>query len=529
MGAGSHEHDVARADRGVPGLLLARGLSLTVLSMAMAGLAWLSDDSLITLRTVLNLNHGWGPGFNATESIQAYTSPLWFLAWLGAGALTDEWVLSVVVLGLACSIAAAAVLLWHARTAVAVILASGALLLSNAFMEYTTSGLENPLGYLFAALALALTAGSPATPPDTRRDALLGAAFAGVVLTRLDLGLLIAPVLLLVMWQRRRTPRPLAALATGFLAPVVLWFMWSWFTYNTLLPNTFLAKRNVDIPAQELMRQGLGYLYFSGVHDLATPVIITAAVVASLVWGTLVTRAWAVGLVVYVGYVVTVGGDFMAGRFLAVPAFVSVFLLVVNHAELRPVEVDSRSIRRKPRLAPAIALLAVGACIVSLDLAGSPAVAIAQPVASRWSWVDHAGVADERGHYVEEGRGLAALLVGPDQGSPLWAVQSAAASWPTNEGPRLAVPDRVEVTCGYLGLLGVMSSPRVHWIDQCALADGFLASRPFTIGDTQWRIGHFKRDIPEGYLEAVATDDPRAVVDVRLSAQLRQLWAAIRQ
>ena len=41
--------------------------------------AWISDDAAITLRTVLNFTHGFGPTFNIIERVQAYTHPLWFL------------------------------------------------------------------------------------------------------------------------------------------------------------------------------------------------------------------------------------------------------------------------------------------------------------------------------------------------------------------------------------------------------------------------------------------------------------------
>src|SRR5215510_6075738 len=39
--------------------------------------AWLSDDALITLRTVLNVTHGFGLRFNIDERVQTYTHPLW--------------------------------------------------------------------------------------------------------------------------------------------------------------------------------------------------------------------------------------------------------------------------------------------------------------------------------------------------------------------------------------------------------------------------------------------------------------------
>ena len=45
--------------------------------------AWLSDDALITFRTVLNFTHGYGLTFNVAERVQAYTHPLWMLMLTG--------------------------------------------------------------------------------------------------------------------------------------------------------------------------------------------------------------------------------------------------------------------------------------------------------------------------------------------------------------------------------------------------------------------------------------------------------------
>ena len=65
--------------RGPVGLLLCL-IFLAVLLRT----AWLSDDALITLRTVLNVTHGYGLTFNIAERVQTYTHPLWMLMLTGA-------------------------------------------------------------------------------------------------------------------------------------------------------------------------------------------------------------------------------------------------------------------------------------------------------------------------------------------------------------------------------------------------------------------------------------------------------------
>src|SRR5215471_15510017 len=51
-------------------------LTLTFLAVLIRT-AWLSDDALITLRTVLNVTHGFGLRFNIDERVQTFTHPLW--------------------------------------------------------------------------------------------------------------------------------------------------------------------------------------------------------------------------------------------------------------------------------------------------------------------------------------------------------------------------------------------------------------------------------------------------------------------
>ena len=55
---------------------LASLLTLTFLAMLIRT-AWLSDDALITLRSVLNVTHGFGLRFNIDERVQTYTHPRW--------------------------------------------------------------------------------------------------------------------------------------------------------------------------------------------------------------------------------------------------------------------------------------------------------------------------------------------------------------------------------------------------------------------------------------------------------------------
>jgi arabinofuranosyltransferase len=517
-------------------LLSARILAVVLFAYLLLRTAWLSDDALITLRSALNITHGWGPGFNATESVQAYTHPLWFLMWATAGSLTGEWVLTVFVLSLALSLGAIAIVLWQARGLTAVIVATAALALSNAFIEYTSSGLENPLAFLLLGVTVVLSLRSMGSTSSWWHHLLLGLTVAAVVLTRLDLLLVVLPMLLLVAWSLRRNLRGVGALAAGVVVPLVVWFTWSFTTYGSLLPNTFDAKRNLQIPQLELVVQGLRYLWVSVDKDPVTGVVIAAGVLIVALWGTLLQRAWLLGVLLYLAYVVWIGGDFMVGRFLAVPVYLLVLVGVLVPIPAR----GERAVSARRAVEAGIAVVAV---VVLLFVAQRPPVSVANPNGPRWDFNAAAGIADERGFYIVLSRGLEQWLLSLGQGMaptvyqpatdintalPLRDVRAAANEWPVNEGQRLVTPDEVGLGCGQLGGKGIFGGPRIHWIDTCGLTDRFLAQSPYASSQFRWRIGHFDRPAPDGYEAAVAQADPSMVVDPDEAARLAELWSTIR-
>src|SRR5512140_3383387 len=114
--------------------------------------AWISDDAAITMRVVLHFAHGWGPNYNIAERVQAYTHPLWFLLIaLANGALGNVF---AATFALSFLLAIAAFLLAAKTSQSTGWAAIGGLVLigSKAFVDYSTSGLENPLAYVLLAL-----------------------------------------------------------------------------------------------------------------------------------------------------------------------------------------------------------------------------------------------------------------------------------------------------------------------------------------------------------------------------------------
>ena len=491
--------------------------------------AWISDDALITLRTALNLANGWGPGFNATENVQAFTHPLWFLLWLGIGMATNQWLIGVFALSIAMTSAAIYLLLWCALSWFRITLIATLVVLSNSFFDFTTSGLENPLAYLTIAVLFLLTTNLSRWRGvlHGRQAALTGLLISAVALTRLDLLVLLLPVLVYLAWSNRRDVRALATVVAFSLAPLIVWFTWSYLTYSSLLPNTYLAKTNSLIPQSELLLNGIRYLWVSFSQDPISLLAIMASLVMVSVFGTPIQRAWGLGSGFYLLYAVWIGGDFMAGRFLAVPILVSLLLLATIKIAYTKVSVDASMPATQMVLAISLALLlGLGA-----QWMGVKPTSLANPQIPRWDLRDWAGVADERGEYVQRGSTLADFLIlggDFDRGETYRRANHLISVWPSYQS-RQAMPSDVVVTCGPLGIQGIQAGPAVHIIDECALADRFLAEQVYVPSyRLGWRPGHLDRDIPAGYVEAVANNDPSFLVDPNERQRLTELWERIR-
>jgi arabinofuranosyltransferase len=89
--------------------------------------------------------------FNLGERVQAYTHPLWFLVLSLFLAVSNSIYLAVFLASLALSLATAAMVIGRISTSLlSGVFAMLALLCSKAFIDYSTSGLENPLSHLSA-------------------------------------------------------------------------------------------------------------------------------------------------------------------------------------------------------------------------------------------------------------------------------------------------------------------------------------------------------------------------------------------
>lgn len=469
-------------DRAVPVLL---ALSIAYFAFQVVRTIWVSDDAFITLRTVDNLVHGFGLRWNVAERVQTFTHPLWLAVVTPVYALVRDPYYAVTLVSLATTFVAIFVLVFrsgvprvHATVAVL------ALALSKAFVDYSTSGLENPLTHLLVLLlALELLRAAP-WDDKALRVGLLGGLLG---LNRLDLLLLAAPALAFTL-IKVRSHRARLKLLSG-LAPLVAWELFAAFYYGSFFPNTTLAKLQTGIPAGELVMQGVTYLKNSLLWDPLTLTATAAGVALALVGRRAGPILLAAGVVLYLAAVVRVGADFMSGRFLTGPFLAAVMLLAAA---------------RWPR--PAWFPFSMAALVLVLVvLSPRPAWNVStSKELSEAELVDDSGIADERRYYFRTS--------GLFSGSPGWRRPTVEATLRARDLGCSQTEIAVE---GAVGVTGFYAGRAVHVVDIHALGDPLLARLPMVAADPffasfmrswkkpsdrPWRIGHFLRNVPDGYL-----------------------------
>ncbi|MGC2049279.1 MAG: hypothetical protein WA635_11815 [Gallionella sp.] len=457
-------------------------LSMAMLTAATMFLvtAWIGDDAFITLRVIDNFINGYGLRYNVIERVQVFTHPLWLIFLTPFYTLTQEAMVTSMVISVILSLAA----MWLLATRIAITIEYGCLLVlvavaSVAISQYSTSGLENPLTFLLLALFVwQLYRISEAE--------WIPAGIAGLLaLNRLDLALLVGPVVAYLLFRTHGKDR--AKVTVAAFLPAFAWMVFSLIYYGAPFPNTAYAKLGSGYSSDTLILRGLNY---TKIFVLTDPLL--ALLIGKVVFDALRNRNWAtkllgVGIALYILYIAVIGGDFMSGRFFASPGFLAICLLART-----PVP---QWVAKQTNL---IFLVSIGILVALL---------VMRATVQQNHSIPSNGITDERVFYADNG--LFPVLT-------KWINTGVE---PVQElGQRgMALKDEAQRTGTLIytvqmnmGMIGYYSGPYVHNIDILALTDAFLARLPAIPGG---RIGHYQRVLPSGYAKTVLYSVPTTQVE----------------
>lgn len=451
--------------------------------------AWLSDDAYISYRSIENFVKGYGFTFNPGQRVQAYTHPLWAFLHVPFRFLhANMYHVGLFVSILTSSLAAAFLVIKSSKEPEKRIFLCLAMLSSAAFMDFSTSGLENPLTNLLLILAIAFYLFRKEHP----RFLLILSLFAALLLlNRMDSILLFAPVWLLSFWQNKSL-KNVGIVLLG-LSPFILWEICALIYYGFPFPMTAYAKLNTSLSRPDLLMQGVHYFENLILHDPFTALIICAGLVLPFVYKKREMYPWVVGIGVYLVYILYIGGDFMQGRFFNTPFFLSLIILAqVLQARL--------------------ALWSAPGIIV-LGLLGSyPPIMSHSDLGKgqiKETYIGDHGIANERVFYFP----VSGLIAAKGRKLP-------DGEW-VDQGKKIKKVSGKILIAKYQGFLGYFAGPGKHIIDPLALTDPFLAQLP-VVYRPDWRPGHHERLVPRGYFPSLSTGE-----NLLVSADLQKVYTAI--
>jgi arabinofuranosyltransferase len=481
-----------------------------VLSLALACFvfvlrcAWVCDDAYITMRAVDNLVHGFGPTWNAGERVQVFTHP----AWMGVLSAVYFVLRDPYVTLLAASLATTLLFLvlfvrWFALDGPGGVLAMIVLAGSKSFVDFSTSGLENPLSHLLLLWACKVLWDGAG---DARQLAKLSLVASLGALNRVDSLLLFLPLLApaALAGLRARGVRAVAAsVGTGFLS-LAIWEAFSLFYYGSLVPNTAYAKLGTGLGLFDYAARGGWYFLCTLAADPITILALLGAL--ALAPRCAASPRWPVMVSILLGlaYSFRIGGDFMLGRLYTGPLVLACCCLART------------SLSRVTMLA-SVALLAAAAILPPLAPWRSGPDYDRSRAAGLGDLRPTHGVQDERGAYF-----------------PYTGLLRARTDF-TNAHPALAhgrlARERAELGSGEttfaatIGMSSFHAGPRVRVYDVFGLADPLLARLPMQ-DDLDWKPGHCLRRLPAGYSATRKSGEDR-LEDPDLAAFYETLQTAI--
>lgn len=297
------------------------------------------------------------------------------------------------------------------------------------------------------------------------------------ILNRMDLALVFTPSLLYVLIKKPKIST-LCYIIVG-QSPFILWEIFSIIYYGFPFPNTAYAKLPSFISKKAVIEQGISYFLHSVINDPITIFFIFFSILVGLHTKETKNIPIIISGILYLLYVIWIGGDFMEGRFLTVPLFICCIIYLIsakNNMLFNAVF--------------SIVLFIFGLCTPynTLTLYETNNDFSSSGIAEN-------GIGDQRFLYMD---GLSLLSRYSNHMNPEYEWISQGKDFKSRN---------IKVTHVHaIGMIGYYSGPYVHIIDGFALADPLLSRLPIEF-PIEWRIGHFARQVPEGYRESLEQDE----------------------
>jgi arabinofuranosyltransferase len=478
--------------------------------------AWISDDAYITFRVIENFLSDYGLTYNPYVRVQAFTHPAWMFLLSGVYSLLSRLLPQannmIYYVAIFTSIATSVIMLYLILKKIiteniwAAILLVLSLTLSRAFIDYSTSGLENPLTHLLLVCFFWIYFSYP------EKTFLLALISSLLIINRQDTFLLVLPALLIIFFFDGNYLKKTKNFLLGFL-PVIGWELFSVFYYGFPFPNTAYAKLNTGIKTSLLIQQGLDYLLNSIHWDPLTLFVVFSAGTI-LFAGDLNKKERGklimlyLGVIVYIVYVVNIGGGFMSGRFLTAPLLLSVLILTRN-------PLSSKSLQLIIGVVSLLGVFSLRSTLLDpeVPMIYSPSI----PWTENPLTLDRNGVEDERTVYFANQADNVYMGLVEDGFRKIESETSISKKW-SYTGTKKVATERT------IGQSSYEAGPNIYIVDYYALVDPLLARLP--THQKKWRIGHFGRDLPLGYLKTLETGES-FIEDPSLAQYYQKLYYVI--
>ncbi len=459
-------------------------------------LAWQSDDAYHGYVMSRHLAEGQGLVYNIGERSTASTCPLFTLVIALAYFVTREMYFTSLAVCTLLSVAAYGILVYKlCRTKEQVVISFITLSGSQAFISYTTSGLENSLLFFLSALFLLTLRNKERF--DGKSMLILALLISLLAMARMDSVLIFVPVIVWIYLFKRENVSFIKAVGIGILGllPFILWELFACFYFGFPFPNPAYVKLGTAIAMKEYIKRGILYTVYTGLDDIVVIVIPAVAVLFSLFSRKLKYILVSSGILIYMVYIIRIGGDFMMGRHFTNLFFVSVclFMMMMND--------PATDAKKLPVIRNAFYITA----FVSVIFAATFGRTVGSQYLSGHKFSSQ--ISDEREYYFGTtglyNNVLSLIRTGELCIPETW--NNDATDDLRSEGLNGGIIDNAA------GIL-VYYNPDLYLNDTYALGDPFLSKLPAEYNEN-WRVGHLKREVPHGYRASIWYDENRVKDD----------------